>query len=183
VNRIWQKLPARRTGLKWLHWLMVPLFIWVTFVQPNDVARIGHWAVQLHSVFGLIFVSLALIWTADYMRRGLAGRPGPKLPGWGRRLHQVLHKTLIWGIFGVALTGFGLGVTASRQLWAGDIVPIGIPLNLPHANDIIGKIHEFEFYLLAVIAIGHAAFHTWRHLRLHDNALRIMTPKLLHRFL
>nr|WP_245820543.1 cytochrome b/b6 domain-containing protein [Flavimaricola marinus] len=162
---------------------MVPLFAWFVLVQPRDVERIGPWAVQLHSVMGLIFVLLALLWTADYMRRGLASRPGPKLQGLARRVHPVLHKTMIWGIFGVALTGFGLGVTSSVQLWAGDIVPIGVPLGMPQANDLIGLIHSIEFYLLAAIAVFHAGFHIWRHVRLGDNALRIMAPKRLHRFL
>ena len=83
----------------------------------------------------------------------------------------------------MALTGFGLGLTASRQLWAGDIVPIAYPLNLPQWNDLIGHIHIIEFYTLAAIAILHAGFHIWRHVKLRDNALRIMAPKALHRFL
>ena len=49
--------------------------------------------------------------------------------------------------------------------------------------DLVGLIHSIEFYALAGIALAHAAFHIWRHLRLRDNALRIMAPKVLHRFL
>ena len=95
----------------------------------------------------------------------------------------MLHKTLIWGIFGVALTGLLIGVTSTVQLWAGGIVPIAVPLDMPRANDLVGLIHSIEFYALAGIALAHAAFHIWRHLRLRDNALRIMAPKVLHRFL
>ncbi len=176
-------LPHRRTALKVVHWSIVPLFAWFTLVQPSDVQRVGAWAVHLHSVLGLVFVSLALLWTADYLRRGLASRPGPKLPPWARVTHRLLHKTLIWGLFGVALTGFGLGVTSAVQLWAGGIVPIAVPLNLPGANDLVGVVHSIEFYALAVVAAFHAAFHLWRHVALRDNALRIMAPKALHRFL
>ena len=162
---------------------MVPLVVWFTLVQPNDVASVGQWAIELHSVLGLIFVSGALLWWADYMRRGLASRPGPKLPTWARRVHGILHRVMIWGLFGVALTGFGLGVTASRQLWAGGIVPIGVPLSLPKANDLIGIVHSVEFYLLSAIIVFHAGFHIWRHYRLRDNALRIMVPRFLYRYL
>ncbi|WP_288959583.1 cytochrome b/b6 domain-containing protein [uncultured Sulfitobacter sp.] len=176
-------LPHRRTLMKLLHWGMVPLFIWFLLVQPADVARIGPAAVRFHSVMGLVFVSAALLWWVSYMRRGLLGRPGPKLAGWARWLHPVLHKTLIWGIFGVALTGLLIGVTSTVQLWAGGIVPIAVPLDMPRANDLVGLIHSIEFYALAGIALAHAAFHIWRHLRLRDNALRIMAPKVLHRFL
>ena len=177
------KIIHRRTWLKCVHWLMVPLFIWFVVVQPSDVARIGSGAILFHSVMGLIFVSLALAWTIDYLFRGLASRPGPKLPPWARKTHQILHKSLIWGIFAVAFTGFLLGLTSSRLLFAGSFVPIAPPLGLPKANEIVGLIHSIEFYALAVLAGGHAIFHVWRHVRLKDNALRIMVPKRLHRFL
>ena len=180
TRRFW---PSRRAALKVLHWSMLPLAIWFTLVQPRDVAAVGQWAVELHSVFGLIFVTGALLWWADYLRRGLASRPGPKLPPVAQRIHWVLHRALIWGLFGVALTGFGLGVTASRQLWAGGIVPIGVPLGLPEANDVIGLIHSIEFYLLSGLIVFHAGFHIWRHYRLRDNALRIMAPRFLYRYL
>ena len=37
--------------------------------------------------------------------------------------------------------------------------------------------------LLAVIVLLHAGFHIWRHVRLRDNALRIMVPRRFHRYL
>ena len=177
------RLPHRRTALKALHWSMVPLLIWFVLVTPDDVLPFGPTAFQIHSILALIFVTMCLLWTADYLRRGLASRPGPKLTGWARRAHQCLHKTLIWGLFGVAVTGFLLGLTSTRLLKAGGFLPIAPPLGLRQANEIIGQIHIFEFYLLAVIAALHAAFHIWRHLRLKDNALRIMAPKALHKYL
>lgn len=176
-------MPARRTLLKWIHWTMVPLFTWFVVIQPEDVLSVGQWAFELHSVLGLVFVSLALLWTADYLRRGLAGRPGPKLPLWARWVHAAMHRILVWGLFGVALTGFLLGLTSSRLLFAGGVVPIAPPLGLPQANDWVGVIHEIEFYCLAVVALGHASFHIWRHLWLRDNALRIMAPRALYRYL
>ena len=176
-------LPRRRTVLKVLHWSIVPLFVWFLLVQPRDVARWGRWAVELHSVLGLLFVSMALAWTAMQVRRGLASRPGPKLPGWARRLHRPMHLVLVWGLFGVALTGFGLGLTSSRLLLAGTVVPIAPPLDLPAANDVVGLVHAVEFYALGAVALAHATFHLWRHVRLRDNALRIMAPRALHRLL
>lgn len=183
VDRFRHHLPHRRTVLKWAHWLIVPLLIWFVLVQPKDVVPFGPAAFRVHSQLALVFVSICLLWFADYMRRGLAGRPGPKLPPWGRRVHRVLHHTIIWGLFLVALTGFGLGLTSSVLLQAGGFVPIAPPLGLKDANHLIGTVHIIEFYALAGIVAVHAAFHIWRHLRLRDNALRIMAPKLLHRFL
>ena len=178
-----RRFPTRRSALKLVHWSVLPLTFWFLLVTPADVARAGPAAVRLHSLLGLVFVTLALGWTADYLRRGLASRPGPKLGPWARMVHKVLHRALIWGLFGVAVTGFLLGLTASRQLWAGGIVPIAVPLGLPGANAWVGRLHALEFYLLAGIVAFHAGFHLWRHLRLRDNALRIMAPKVLHRFL
>jgi len=177
------RLPTRRSLLKVLHWTMVPLFVWFLIVTPADVARVGSWAIKLHSVLGLVFVTLALVWPGWLLRCGLASRPGPKPPRWARAGRRPLHLTSIWGLFGVALTGFLLGLTASRVLFAGTILPIAPPLGLPTANAWAGTLHTVEFYGLAVIVVFHIAFHIWRHYRLRDNALRIMAPKALQRFL
>jgi cytochrome b561 len=176
-------LTTRRGFLKLMHWSLLPIFVWFMFVQPNDVRSVGRWAVTLHSVLGLVFVTMTLVWTAQYFRNGLASTRAPKLTPRLRQFHQILHKTLIWGLFLVALTGFLLGVTSTRLLKAGTVLPIAPPLGMPHANDIVGAIHAIEFYVLAGVAIFHAGFHLWRHFVLKDNALRIMVPKALHRFL
>ncbi|MEO0638028.1 MAG: cytochrome b/b6 domain-containing protein [Pseudomonadota bacterium] len=175
--------PTRRQLLKTAHWLTLPLFVWFVLVQPSDVRAIGKWAVSLHSVMGLVFVTIALLWTADYWRRGLASTRAPKLSPRLRRFHRILHHTLVWGLFTVALTGFLLGLTSSRLLFAGTVLPIAPPMGIPWANDVAGVVHSVQFYLLAAIAVGHAGFHIWRHERLRDNALRIMFPRFLHRFL
>lgn len=177
------RMPHRRTLLKWLHWKVVPLFIWFLFVTPDDVIPFGPGAFHFHSFLGLVFVTLSVLWTIGLIRRGLTGRAGPKLSARGQRLHQTLHKVLIWGLFGVAFTGLLMGITASRQLWAGGLVPVGTPLGLTDWNHIAGVVHIYEFYILAAVVIFHAGFHIWRHIRLKDNALRIMFPKALHRFL
>ena len=178
-----QHLPHRRTWLKVLHAVMIPLVIWFTVITPNETRAVGPGMVQLHSVLALIFVSLTLLWSADYLRRGLAGRPGPKLLPWARTAHRIMHHTLVIGLFGVAFTGFLIGLTSSITLWAGGIVPIAPPMGWPKLHQWVGDIHLVEFYLLAALAACHAGFHIWRHLRLQDNALRIMFPKALHKYL
>lgn len=183
-DRISARLPRRRTALKWVHWTMVPLIIWFVIVTPEvALAMGGRTAFLIHSNLALFFVTLSLLWTADMLRRGLASRPGPKLPPWARRVHRGMHLSLVWGLFFVALTGFLLGLTSTVQLRAGGFLPFAPPLGMPPANKVIGAVHIYQFYLLAVVVAGHAAFHIWRHVRLRDNALRIMVPKRLHRFL
>ncbi|MEM9583822.1 MAG: cytochrome b/b6 domain-containing protein [Pseudomonadota bacterium] len=177
------RLPQRRTALKWLHWGIIPFFLWFIFADPDALRRMGPVVFQFHSMMGLIFVTLALIWTAIYLKKGLASRPGPKLPDWARKVHRVMHHSLVWGLFAVAVGGFLLGLTSAVTLWAGGIIPIAPALGLPKANDIVGQFHTYQFYLLALLAGFHAVFHLWRHFALRDNALRIMAPKVLHRFL
>ena len=179
----WPGLPHRRVMLKWLHWGILPVFTWFLFADPEALRGMGPGWFRFHSVMGLVFVTLALVWTAFYLRRGLIGRPGPKLRGWVRALHRVLHHALVWGLFLVALGGFMLGLTSSVLMKAGGILPIAPPLGLRDANDIVGWLHVYQFYALAGLALFHAGFHAWRHIRLRDNALRIMAPRALHRFL
>ena len=184
LPRLRAHLPARRTWLKLMHGLMIPLVAWFVWATPENVERLwgpgGH---AINSVIALGFVILCLIWSIDYFVRGLAGRPGPKLSPRLRTFHRWLHRALIWGIILVPVGGFLLGLTASRLLKAGTILPIAPPMDWPTANAIVGKLHIYEFYALAALATVHAGFHIWRHLRLKDNALRIMAPKILHRFL
>lgn len=174
-------MPKRRTVLKIIHWTMLPLLIWFVLMTPDDVLPLGIF--QFHSVLALIFVIICLFWTGWHLRKGLASRPGPKLPPWARKVHQVMHKTIIWGLFGVAITGFLLGLTSQVLLKAGGFLPIAPPMGWPRMNDIIGEIHIFEFYALAGLIAFHAGFHIWRHVKLKDNALRIMFPKFLYRWL
>ena len=177
------RLPHRRTALKWLHWGIIPFFIWFIFADPDALRRMGPAVFQFHSVMGLIFVTLALIWTGLYLRKGLASRPGPKLPPLAARMHKAMHHTLILGLFLVAFGGFLLGLTSAVILWAGGILPIAPPLGLPKANHLVGLAHTYQFYALAGLVLFHAGFHLWRHLHLRDNALRIMAPRALHRYL
>ncbi len=176
-------LPHRRTWLKFLHWGILPFFVWFLFADPDALRRAGKWVFRFHSVMGLIFVTFALAWTVTYLRAGLASRPGPKLPPWARKTHRIMHLTLIWGLFLVAFGGFLLGLTSTVTLWAGGIIPIAPPMGWPRANAIVGDAHTYQFYLLAGLAVAHALFHIWRHLHLRDNALRIMAPKRLHKYL
>lgn len=182
-SSLYARLPHRRTWLKAVHWAMLPLLVWFIFVTPDDVVPLGPAAFRLHSVLALIFVGLSLFWLFDFLRRGLAGRPGPKLGPRARRVHGLLHRMILWGLFGVGLTGFLLALTAPRVLKAGGFLPIAPALGLPGANEIVGRIHIYEFYLLGVIVAIHAGFHVWRHVKLKDNALRIMAPRVLHRYL
>lgn len=173
----------RRTILKCVHWLMVPLTIWFLVIGPPQAHALGTWGFRLHSNLAIIFVFICLAWTLDFAVRGLATKRTPKLPDWAKRLHWWIHRLIIWGLFAVALGGFLLGLTSDKLLKAGGFLPIAPPLNFKLAHEWIGTFHIYQFYALGGLIVIHALFHIWRHFKLKDNALRIMMPKALHRFL
>ena len=83
----------------------------------------------------------------------------------------------------MVLTGGLAGLTAAFPVRAFGVIPLSPGWGSDTLHGIAEEIHEFAFDALTVLIIAHAGFHIWRHLRLKDNALRIMTPKALHRYL
>lgn len=163
---------------------MIPLVFWFVIATPDFVRWLwGPRGNAINSDIALLFVTLALVWTLDSFWRGMLGRPGPKLSPRLKTFHRVLHRTMIVMLFLIPVGGFLLGLTASRVLRAGGWLPIAPPMHLDRANEIIGTLHIYQFYALAALAVLHAGFHVWRHYKLRDNALRIMAPRILHRWL
>ena len=163
---------------------MIPMVLWFVIATPDFVRWLwGAKGLEINSEIALVFVVMCLVWSVDYFIRGLAGRPGPKLSPRLKLFHRILHRVLIYGIMLIPVGGFFLGLTSERLLKAGGFWPIAPPMDWEHANEVVGTLHIFEFYTLAGIAVVHAGFHIWRHVKLRDNALRIMAPKWLHRFL
>jgi len=94
------------------------------------------------------------------MTRGMLGKPGPKLQGLARSAYPWMHRGM-YAVLAVAVV-----VNA--------LVLIGM-LDLIHGWNAV----------LALLAASmfHAVFHLWRHTALYDGALRMMTPKIWHKYL
>ena len=106
------------------------------------------------------FAILAALWIGIMLAGGPLGRPGPKLPGLARRIYRPLHLAL-YALLGITATLTGaelLHLIASGPAW----------------NALL---------ILLVTGIFHAIFHLWRHTTLYDGALRIMTPRFMHKHL
>lgn len=107
------------------------------------------------------FVVLVAVWSGSTLVLGLLGKPGPKLSARWRRaypwMHRLLHILL-------ALTAFAVLMRL-----------IGRPLAWLDAWSM----------LLITLGAGtfHGLFHFWRHNALYDGALRLITPKVLHKWL
>ncbi|MFZ5964750.1 hypothetical protein ACOXXX_17545 [Thalassococcus sp. BH17M4-6] len=107
------------------------------------------------------FVLSGLAMTATALLRGLMTRPGPKLEGIARNAHPWMHR----GMY--ALLTWAALVAAAHQL--------GLALPGPDLS--------LTLMILLSASSLHAIFHLWRHTALGDGALRIITPKALHKVL
>lgn len=174
---------TRRTTLKWLHWLSFFLIIWFWLVEPEDVERLGSAALATHAGKGTLLAVLAAVWTALYLCKGLASRAGPKLPGWARRAHPLVHRTLMWGLPAVVLSGALAGFAAPYAIRAFGVLPIFPGIGSKGLHSLFQDVHEIAFNTFLIVLVVHVLFHVWRHYMVKDNALRIMAPKALHRYL
>ncbi len=104
-------------------------------------------------VFGAVWVGLALV-------KGLLGKPGPKLTGAARAAYPWMHRGM-YAVLGIAVAlnlGALLNLTTLDMAW----------------NSLL---------VLLVASTFHAIFHLWRHTTLYDGALRMMTPRIWHKYL
>ncbi len=173
----------RRTMIKWLHWTSFFLILYFWAVEPENVERLGAAALATHSGFGTIFAILVVVWFASFAVMGLAGRPGPKLPGWAKRFHPWLHKSLYGIILAMVLSGGLIAVFAPYTVLAFGTFPIAPSVSLKTFHELAQEVHELIFNLALIGIALHAAFHLWRHYLLKDDALRIMIPAKLHKYL
>lgn len=99
-------------------------------------------------------------WVAMALVRGMMCKPGPKLTGTMRTAYPWIHR----GMYTVLAVAVGLNAAALLS-W------------MPHDTGWVA--------LLVLLSAGalHGLFHFWRHNVLFDGALRIMTPRFMHKIL
>ena len=107
-----------------------------------------------------VFVVAAGLWVAMSLSGGMLGRPGPKLSGLARTAFRPMHLGLY------ALLGAAAAVNAAALL--GFATPQSAWLSL---------------LILVFAGTFHAIFHLWRHTTLYDGALRMMTPRIWHKYI
>lgn len=106
------------------------------------------------------FVLAGGLWLGMAAVKGMMCKPGPKLTGRLRTAYPWMHR----GMYSV------LAVT--------------VALN---AGALLGVLHHDTGWtaLLVLLSAGalHGLFHFWRHNALYDGALRVMTPRFMHKIL
>ena len=177
----------KRTLVKWLHWSAFGLMLYFFFVEPEverGAAAVKSAGLSTHAGMGMLLGAIALVWTAVYLRHGALGRPGPKLPGWGKRAHRIVNTGLYWALPVTVLSGALAGLASDYPVLGFGIIPLNATgWGNASLHDIATEVHEIVFDATLILILAHMAFHIWRHYGLRDNALRIMAPKPLHRYL
>jgi cytochrome b561 len=99
-------------------------------------------------------------WVGMALVKGMMGKPGPKLTGTLRTAYPWMHR----GMYAVLAATVVLNAAA-----------------------LVGSVPDHTGWtaLLVLLAAGtfHGLFHFWRHNVLFDGALRIMTPRFMHKIL
>ena len=100
------------------------------------------------------------VWVAMALTKGMLCKPGPKLTGTLRIVYPWMHR----GMYAVLAVTVALNGAALAGV-------------VPHDTGWTA--------LLVLLAAGtfHGLFHFWRHNVLFDGALRVMTPRFMHKIL
>lgn len=173
----------RRTLTKWMHWLCLGLIAYFYLVEPDEVRGDPGAGLSTHAGVGMVLSVIVAIWLAFYVAKGLLGRPGPKLPKWAKGFHHLNHKVLQWGTVAVVASGALAGLAAPFAIRAFGAVQINPAIGTKWLHELAEELHEIVFDGLIIAILAHAAFHIWRHYWLKDNALRIMVPRVFHKYL
>ena len=178
----------KRAFLKFLHWTTAGIILYFFLIEPDlsDGASAMDKTAELstHAGMGILLSVIVTIWTVIFLKSGLIGRAGPKLPDWASRIYPLMHKGLYLAMPIMLVTGLLVGLTAPFQVMGFGVIPLNVPwLGGTAINDIANGVHEFSFDVLIIMIVVHAVFHVWRHYLLRDNALRLIMPKSLHKYL
>lgn len=107
-----------------------------------------------------VFVLAGGVWVGMAMMRGIRAKPSPKLSGILRSSFRAQHFAMY------ALVG------------------IAVLINLGALLDLLPLVWGWNVLLVLLVAgTFHGIFHFWRHTALMDGALRMISPKALHKYL
>ncbi|MBS0557842.1 MAG: cytochrome b [Proteobacteria bacterium] len=169
---------------KFFHWTIVVLIlvqgtIGLVMVElpkrPNVIA-----VFSFHKSLGLTILALAilrLVWRAFDPHP----RDPPTMPRWQALGARAGHALLYLLIFLVPLSGWWFDSVASlRPLYWWGLVRMpalgGPDAAIPNLKDIAAERHELLFWVLVIVAAGHAAMALIHHFHNRDGVLKRMLP-------
>ena len=178
---------TKRSTLKILHWLAFGLIGYFFLVEPHVSERVPDnlktAALATHAGMGMILALVSFLWLVLWPK-GPTGRAGPKLPAMAKRVHRFLNVGIFWILPLMVLSGALAGLLANYPVLGFGVIPLN-PTGWGNAtvHGLAEEIHEVLFNVTLAFIVAHAGFHLWRHFWVKDNALRIITPIVLHKYL
>ncbi|MGY0505920.1 cytochrome b [Luteimonas sp. e5] len=166
---------------KTFHWLIVLLLLFQGGLGlfMGDLPReMRADTVALHKSIGatiLMLVILRIIWAL------FAGRPGP-VPGvsmLNHRLARAGHALLYLLLLALPISGALMSAYAGRPVeWFGLFSMPTLPVaQNPEMKEWMEEAHEWLFWSLTLVAMGHAAFAVYHHMVKGDATLARMMPR------
>jgi cytochrome b561 len=165
-----------------LHWLIVALLVVLSVVglSLDSLPRSPKyfWVYDLHKSTGLTLLALVLLRIGWRLYAG-APRPVPGTPAWQARAASATHWLLYGLILAMPLSGWlydsASGLRPLRWYGLAEVPKLSAPDEA--LSDAAHGAHEWLFWLLLVVALGHAAAALHHHLFKRDDTLRRMLPR------
>ncbi len=164
---------------KFLHWTIVVLII-VQYVLAETADELPDGLEKLqvltrHKSFGVLVLGLALVRIAwKLLNRGL---PAPVGDGWMKKAAAAGHGLLYLLILAVPISGWAMSSAANYPVTFFGWFQLPALVAKNHdLHEILEETHEALFWVLAVVAIGHALAALYHHFLLKDDVLKRMSP-------
>jgi cytochrome b561 len=181
MSRTPSLLPARWGAVSQLfHWTCAALVVALGSIGlymtelTSQVAKIRIYA--LHKSLGLTLLALVLL---RLLWRWTHAVPDA-IPGTSRRLKLAadgMHGVLYAMMIAMPLSGWLINSTAGYPLqWFRLFNLPAIAAKNEHLNGIAKELHEFGFWTLVVLVVGHVGAALYHHLFLQDGTLHRMLP-------
>jgi cytochrome b561 len=181
MSRTPSLLPARWGAISQLfHWTCAALVVALGSIGlymtelTSQVAKIRIYA--LHKSLGLTLLALVLL---RLLWRWTHAVPDA-IPGTSRRLKLAadgMHGVLYAMMIAMPLSGWLINSTAGYPLqWFRLFNLPAIAAKNEHLNGIAKELHEFGFWTLVVLVVGHVGAALYHHLFLQDGTLHRMLP-------
>ncbi|QWP76563.1 cytochrome b [Lysobacter sp. K5869] len=163
-----------------LHWLIVVMIAGLAVVgltmtdMSNGPAKIKIYA--LHKSIGLTLLALVALRLAWRVYAG-APKPVAGTPHWQERVASLTHWALYVLMFAMPISGWVFNSSAGYPLqYFGWFNLPKIAARSEELAQLSRNLHEYGFWLLLALVLGHAAAAFYHHLFQNDDTLTRMLP-------
>lgn len=167
------------SAAKFFHWIVALGIlgngVWgllMTGMTPS-MSKINIYA--LHKSIGLTVLALAALRLAWRLYDGVP--PDEPMPRWQRVMAHATHVLLYGFILAMPLSGWLFNSLHGYPLqWFKLFNLPALATKNDELSHLAGEIHEWLFYVLLLVLVGHAGAALKHHFFDHDNVLRRMLP-------